>query len=333
MKYFLGVDGGQSHTTALIADEQGNILGAGGAGPSNHTREPGGRKRLIAAVSGSVAEALKAAGLKPKKGIKSFELESAHLAMTGEPEDKVEIIESLLTARHLVVGHDAQGALTGALAGASGIVVLAGTGSVACGELLRAGKRKFVRVGGHGYLFGDYGSAFGIARDAISTALDMEDMGEKTMLKKALLSFFGKKDLQSIARSFYSGEITRDQIASFTPQVCILAEKGDDLAQNILSDAATFLAEMAAVTAGRLGLLKRTVLVSYGGGVFNNPSFLESFRLQLLVLMSRPDFVKPVFNPDVGALLLAYRNVGIEISPDLLNQIKKRTSRNESLRD
>ena len=327
MRYFLGIDGGQSHTTALIADEQGNILGEGGAGPSNHTREPGGRQRLIAAVSGSVAEALEAAGLKPKKkGIKSFKFESAHLAMTGEPEDKVEIIGSLLTAGHLVVGHDAPGALTGALAGASGIVVLAGTGSVACGELLRAGKRKFVRVGGHGYLFGDYGSAFGIARDAISTALDMEDMGEKTRLKKALLSFFGKKDLQSIAQSFYSGEITRDQIASFTPQVCILAEKGDDLAQEILTDAATILAEMATVTADRLGLLKRTVLVSYGGGVFNNPSFLSSFKFQLFVRLPGADLVKPVFNPDVGALLLAYRNVGIEVSPDLLNQIKKRRS-------
>ncbi|NDD65978.1 MAG: ATPase, partial [Acidobacteria bacterium] len=130
LKLYLGIDGGQSHTTALIADGRGRLLGRGGAGPSNHTREPGGRERLIGAVRGSVGEAAREAGLSGDNP----RFVSAHLALTGEPDEKIAIVHEILRAEHLVVGHDAPGALAGALAGGDGIVVLAGTGSVACGE-------------------------------------------------------------------------------------------------------------------------------------------------------------------------------------------------------
>src|SRR5262245_48480381 len=157
MAYFLGIDGGQSHTTALVADAQGRILGRGSAGASNHTREPGGRERLVSSINQSVEEALRNAGLLKKKIIADFRFASAHLAMTGEPEDKVDIVEKLLRADYLVIGHDAPGALAGALAGKEGVIVLGGTGSVACGE---TNEGRFVRVGGHGYMFGDDGAAF-----------------------------------------------------------------------------------------------------------------------------------------------------------------------------
>ncbi|HMV49282.1 MAG TPA: hypothetical protein PKD31_16110, partial [Blastocatellia bacterium] len=72
MKYFLGIDGGQSHTTALVADAGGRILGRGAAGASNHTREPGGRERLITAVTKSVGEALAQAGLLKDRSIRDL---------------------------------------------------------------------------------------------------------------------------------------------------------------------------------------------------------------------------------------------------------------------
>src|SRR5579883_2346580 len=63
MKLFLGVDGGQSGTTAVIGDETGRILGAGEAGPCNHATAAEGRAKLERAVSGSLAAACAAAGL------------------------------------------------------------------------------------------------------------------------------------------------------------------------------------------------------------------------------------------------------------------------------
>lgn len=120
--YFLGVDGGQSHTRALVADNQGRILGRGQAGPSNHTREPGGRARLNQALTQAVGAALQEAALLKRQPIAEFKFVSAYLALTGEPEDKLEIVRELLRADQLVVDHDAPGALAGALAGAEGVI-------------------------------------------------------------------------------------------------------------------------------------------------------------------------------------------------------------------
>ena len=62
MRFFLGVDGGQSSTTALIGDATGRIVGVGRGGPCNHATAEEGRDRLQRAVSESVSQACAAAG-------------------------------------------------------------------------------------------------------------------------------------------------------------------------------------------------------------------------------------------------------------------------------
>jgi N-acetylglucosamine kinase-like BadF-type ATPase len=326
VSYYLGIDGGQSHTTALIADGRGRILGRGSAGASNHTREPGGRDRLIAAVSKSVGEALQDAGLLKSRKIppdggttNNFKFASAHLAMTGEPEDKVAIIHELLRAEHLVVGHDAPGALAGALAGSEGVIVLAGTGSVACGETKEG---KFAQVGGHGYLFGDEGSAVAIAREALAVSLMHEDGGSEGGLKRPLLSYFKKTNLKAIAEDVYAGVISRDRLASFATRVGQLAERGDGTARGLIDKAAMNLAMLAATTAARLRLTQKNVKISYGGGVFKSKRLLMRFKAELIFdLLPHAEIVAPRFPPDVGALLLAYRQAGKNLTPRLLETI------------
>lgn len=318
MSYFLGIDGGQSHTTALIADGRGRILGRGGAGPSNHTREPGGRERLISAVMKSVGEALDQAGLLKNKSIRDFKFASAHLAMTGEPEDKVEIVNGLLRAEHLFVGHDAPGALAGALAGGEGVIVLAGTGTVACGENKEG---KFARAGGHGYLFGDEGGGFAIAREALSSALWAQDYGGKSDLLKALLTHFKRRTLKAIAEDVYAGVLSRDQLASFAAQVGELAERGDGTARGLIDKAAFELFRLALIAVRRLTMEQRPVKISYGGGVFKSRRLLARFTAEITVELPQAQVVAPRFGPDIGAVLLAYRQAGKKITPKLLDAL------------
>lgn len=320
MKVFLGIDGGQSHTTALVADGRGRILAQGTAGPSNHTREPGGRERLITAVSQSVAEALQLAGLLKGKSLSDFKFASAHLAMTGEPEDKVTIVNELLRAGHLVVGHDAPGALAGALAGGDGVIVLAGTGSVACG-VVRNGK--FVRVGGHGFLFGDEGGAFAIAREALMIELMNVDAEGEGALKKDLLRHFRRTSLKAIAKDFYAGLISRDELAAFAVRVGKLAERGDGTARGLMDKAAWALVGLAMTTVRRLKLEQKPVEISYGGGVFKSRRLLARFTAELTVELPHAQVVAPRFGPDIGALLLAYRQAGKMITPKLLENISE----------
>jgi N-acetylglucosamine kinase-like BadF-type ATPase len=129
MKYFLGVDGGQSGTIALIGDETGRVLGSGSGGPCNHAAASEGRARLEGAVRESVGAACREAGLES-----SPRFEAACFGMSGGPEDKRAILETLVDTGYLIVTTDAAIALAGATASGNGLIVIAGTGSMAFGR-------------------------------------------------------------------------------------------------------------------------------------------------------------------------------------------------------
>ena len=116
MRLFLGVDGGQSSTTALIGDEHGHILGRGTGGPCNHATAAEGRAKLERAVSASVAAACVEANLDAA----TVHFAAACFGMSGGPDDKQAILASLLRADRLIVTHDAAIALSGATAGGAG---------------------------------------------------------------------------------------------------------------------------------------------------------------------------------------------------------------------
>jgi N-acetylglucosamine kinase-like BadF-type ATPase len=319
MGYFLGIDGGQSHTTALVSDARGNVLGIGHAGESNHTRAPGGRERLIKAVTQSVNQAL----LLQNQTIARCKFTSAYLSMTGEPEDKRAIVADFLKAEVLTVEHDTRGALAGAFAGGAGVIVMAGTGSVACGE---TEDQRFARVGGRGYLFADEGSGFAIARQAVSQAMRRADrVTEQDALQVALLKHFKCTAIEQIIENVYAHEISRERLASFAVKVAALAERKEPTAQAIIDTAAADLSELADATAQRLGLTK-PFHVSYSGGVFKSRRLLAGFTANIAQRLPQATVVEPRFGPDLGALLLAYRQAGKRLTPKLLDALSKMSS-------
>src|SRR5579871_2613853 len=192
MRLFLGVDGGQSGTTALIGDETGRILGMGEAGPCNHAGAAEGRAKLERAVS----ESLTAASLEAGLGRTTLEFEAACFGMSGGPDDKRDILAGIVKARRWIVTHDAATALAGATASGVGIVTIAGTGSIAFGRH---------RAGGWGYVFGDEGGAFDIARQALRAALRMEEgWGRATSLRGTLLKATESQSANQVLHRFYT---------------------------------------------------------------------------------------------------------------------------------
>src|ERR1035441_351587 len=155
MKLYLGVDGGQSGTTAVIGDDGGRILGTGHAGPCNHAAEGEGRAKLERAVTGSVGAACAQAGLDAA----AVRFEAACFGMSGGPDDKREILAATLRVERLVVTNDAVISLAGATTTGQGIVTIAGTGSIAFG---RNPAGRTARAGGWGYIFGDEGGGVGM---------------------------------------------------------------------------------------------------------------------------------------------------------------------------
>src|SRR5450631_85200 len=150
-QYFLGVDGGQSGTTAIIGDENGRVLGVGRGGPSNQ----GGEAGFIQAIASTLREACAQAGLEAAK----VNFSSACLGFSGGLGEKQPLLAQIFTSDRVVVTDDATVALSGALAGEPGVVVISGTGSIAFG---RNAEGRTARAGGWGYLFGDEGGGFWI---------------------------------------------------------------------------------------------------------------------------------------------------------------------------
>jgi N-acetylglucosamine kinase-like BadF-type ATPase len=308
-RLFLGVDGGQSHTDALVADDRGRVLGRGRGGPSNHADEPGGRERLRRAVRESVGAALAAAGLPDLRAVRFV---VAHCAMTGGAADKIDELRALIHADRLGVGHDAPAALAGATGGAPGIVVIAGTGSVAYGE---TGHGRRATVGGWGYLVGDEGGAFWIALEAIRRAARAEDaLAAPTRLGPVACRALGCSTLRELAARIHAGAIDRAAVARLAPEVEACAAD-DAVAAAIVEEAGRHLAALAVAVADRLGVRGGAMPVVPSGGVSRLARLSRAFAAALAAAWPQAQIAAPRFDAAVGALLLAYREAGLDLPP------------------
>lgn len=307
MKLFLGVDGGQSGTTALVGDENGRVLGEGEAGPCNHAAAGEGRAKLESAVGGSVAAACAQAGL----DFAAVRFEAACFGMSGGPDDKRDIVAGILNTARLIVTNDAVIALSGATGGGPGIIAIAGTGSIALG---RNSAGRVARAGGWGYIFGDEGGAFDIARQALRAALRMEEgWGPETALRGYLLQASGAANINDALHLFYTPAWPRSRVARLAADVDRAAQNGDAIAQRILANAAQELATLAAAVRGQLWTPGEPVETAYVGGVFQSGAVIERFRL-LVEMEDGSRLIAPHFGPAEGALLEAYRAAGLAVT-------------------
>src|SRR5881227_3767003 len=211
MKYFLGVDGGASKTAALVIDESGKSLGSGVAGPSNHLRV--GIENAARNIERAVNKALVAAD------VASREIHWAYCGIAGadHPAHRQEVVDSLsifFPRGNFTVDNDARIALTGAIGFGGGVVVIAGTGSVAYGRNAEGAE---ARAGGWGPIIGDEGSGYGSARDGRGPATKMtEILKERYDMKPEDLPPF-----------VYAQTTQTDDIARFGKLVIDAAQDGD----------------------------------------------------------------------------------------------------------
>ncbi|MBV8152680.1 MAG: hypothetical protein JO101_12335 [Candidatus Eremiobacteraeota bacterium] len=309
MTLVAGIDGGQSSTVALIADENGVILGRGVSGGCDEVGEGTDSHRLAGALEEAVRQALVAGGLAADS-----RLEAVVAGMSGF-EGSVRGAAPRLRAQTLRFLHDASIAHAGAFAMGPGIVVIAGTGSVAHG---RAPSGETVTLGGWGYLFGDEGSAFAIARRALSAAMGADDHGLQIPLADAALKHFSSPDLRALARTLYSGVLNRARIATFAGTVIDIGLGGEFYAREIVDHAVGALSQLAWTTAFRLKQSSEAISISLCGGLFANERFRSAVEAAIRGTLPKATLVMPRYSPPAGALLLAYQEAGLAIPPVLV---------------
>ncbi len=208
---YAGIDGGQSATQAAVCGEDGVVLGTGRAGPADEIGATPESTRLRDALESALRDAVARAGLPANQQF------AAIVAGISGYEGRIVGVTPALPSQRVVIMHDAPIAHAGALAGEPGVVVIAGTGSTAYSVDPDGHAEQF---GGWGYVFGDEGSAFWIAREALAN-VTRHDACHAT---KTVLQFFGAQSLRELVRAFYIGEVSRQRVASFAP-VCLEAAR------------------------------------------------------------------------------------------------------------
>lgn len=317
--YTIGVDGGGTKTRAIVLalnelrpDSGGEveILGEGMAGASNPLRSS------IATAADAVRQAIELACA--DADIELAQVARIEIGLAGVRKSDVRRrVREALKAFDLPDFHittDADIALYGATQGTAGVVVIAGTGSVCCGQDAR-GRKAY--AGGWGPLAGDEGSASWIARrtlQRVAQAADGRSSGE-TLLTKAVSDYFGLASLDDLSSAIYHEEMTHTRIAGLGRFVIEAARAGDAAAIKIINEAGRELGKTAAAVVRQLKLNDKELRVAYVGGVFAAEELvLAPMREELKSLAETLNLAAPRYSPAVAAALLARRQVAAKLA-------------------
>ena len=303
MTLFLGIDGGGTKTEFALIDPTGRVLATRRAGPAYHV-EIGMQSLqhlLTMTVSGMLASLSKSRD----------DIGFAFVGLPGYGENSAllpqldQILEGLLPKQRYRCGNDVVCGWAGALAGAQGIAVVAGTGSIAYGEY--AGRS--ARAGGWGELFSDEGSAFWLAREALALFSRMNDgRAPKGPLHELIRDHFGvTHGLDVCAKVYGPPALSRSEIAALSPLLTHAVRAGDVLARKIFEAAAREIAALVHAVRDALKVEPYFPLTaSYCGGLMQPDSLLLPLFAQALSGSDRNyDLRPPRLTPALGAAAFA----------------------------
>ena len=308
---FLGVDGGGTKTAFVLADDRGRVLATHDEGSLYHPEV--GLDGVLARLKRGAAVIAQSAGVAPS---------DFHGAWVGLPafgeDSRVQAELAALPARALpgiavACGNDLECSHAGALGGGDGVSLVAGTGSMTWGTW----QGRSVRCGGWGEVFGDEGSAYWIAREGLSLFSRMSDgRAERGPLYALIRSRTSlASDLDLSGRIVSDG--ARSAVAAHAVDVHDAALAGDAAAQDILRRAAGELAQLVEATRRLLGVpAGATVVASTSGSVLQGDGLVLPELRAALAATGRVELRTPVMSPALGAVTLAARAAGRELTAD-----------------
>ena len=254
----IAVDAGGSRTTAAVADANGRVLARAESGPG--AIRPGRVHDAATAIYTAARDALQRARLSPPAttlivGASGASDDQLRNSLTAE-------LEGCGLATRLTVTTDAEIALAGAFAGGSGILFIAGTGSVAWARLPDG---TTIRAGGLGPVLGDRGSGHAIGREALRCIGAAMELGVRLPLAYAILGALGVTT-DALPRWSLGADVAA--IAALAPVVLDAAAAGDGAAHAIVSQEARQLAALVTMLAAKFPG-SHPPRIAWGGGLLS----------------------------------------------------------------
>ncbi len=309
-KYYIGMDGGGTKTHAVIMDQNGSVCGEHFAGPSNF--QIISVEKAAETIYTLIVLCCESVGCT----VKDIAGVACGLAGAGRTGDQKRMANGLkayalrkgTSLKNVIVESDARAALEGAFHGGAGIILIAGTGSIAFGK---DRKGNVHRVGGWGRMLGDEGSGYFVGRLGLTAVTrDIDGRGERTRLTGLIAKELGLTDQTEIINAVYKNGF---DIATVAPLVLKAAEKKDAVCRAIVENAVIELSWHILVAAEKITgtskkKVKEKVHVSFIGGLIANDTIIARL-LKKYLAQNFPmiEVTEPMLSPAAGAALLVSR--------------------------
>ena len=297
MEYFIGIDGGGSHSRLVAIDKDKNIIARHEGGATNITAE------TYDGVFNNMNNLLSETKLS-LDNCAALYIGSAG-ASTGDNATLLEkIFRDIGVQGQIKVTNDAELALMAATQGEPGIIIIAGTGSVGY-AIDTTGKSH--RVGGWGHIIDDGGSGYRIGMDAIKATLTaLDGRSEKTTLTDMVTEFFNLSNPMQILSHVYGTEFHKSKIAKLALLVEHAAIGGDKVAIGIETRAANDIIAIAETLMHRAQLNAHNIVLS-GSVILRSKNIRPMFESAIRKTFPNMKIVPISESPELGAAYIALK--------------------------
>ncbi|MEN9509066.1 MAG: hypothetical protein RLZZ621_1629 [Gemmatimonadota bacterium] len=303
----VGVDGGGSHTRVLLADATGAVLArVEGAASALRPGQEAEAADVIKALIGDALAKAERTDTRPAVCV-------VGVAGAGQ-ERAAQALWSALASRRVAddvsVQADATIAMDDAFGDSAGVLLIAGTGSVA---FSKAPDGRIERCGGWGPVLGDEGSGAWLGRRALSVVTAAHDGREpETALTGAILTALELESLDDLIP--WGANATPGTFAQLAPVVAQVAAAGDLRANALISFCVEELALHIRTLARRCFTDERAAIpVALSGGLLSRGSLVRK-RLEQRLKSAVPGATVRSDDVDAarGAVRRARRLLGVD---------------------
>ena len=296
--YVLGIDAGGTKTVCYLADAAGTIIGEGRGTGAN--LQAHGELEVEKVLHGIIEQAVGDRLIVPSAtcvGIAGVDRAEDDRIVRG-------IMRRLGFRSRTLVVNDALIALVAGVGDEPGVVIIAGTGSIAYGVNQEG---YAARAGGWGFVLGDEGSGFWIGREALMAVVrEADGRGPRTKLTALVLEHFTLEQVSGLVHEVYDRGLHRQAIAALGPVVERARAEGDVVAGEILRHASEELTRAAASVIERLQMRGMAFHAVLSGGMFRIiPWLVDDVRRRLAEVAPRAAVSPLSVEPAMGALRLA----------------------------
>ena len=315
--FYIGIDGGGTHSFAFGVDSTGRLLATAEAGSLNFFGAglPTARRQLK-----ELSESLERQ-LPPNTQIDRIVVGCAALFSDATNAEKAKLCRGILPLEQTRVVSDCQTACFGATLGWPGVVIIAGTGSIVVAQK-EDGQHQ--RVGGWGHILGDEGSAYWMAVEAVKAAISAEEgLGPNTRLGRFVRHWFKVKKLTEVVPIVHCPDFTKERFAKLASHLARKVGRRDAVFGEICRRGSRALASQALAAVKLARLKTRPMPVYLLGGVLTNNALVRAGLVTALKNSCPVRIVKPRLSPMLGAVALALADAGIELTADVVANLAK----------